>query len=400
MYRGQTYTKFASVEREENEDEEDVESESWLEELEEIHEESVTKKAESGRYCFFIIWVVGMLTLVVAALLVVIPGFGTDRRGVEVAHEFGEISHGFPEVDNSHTISAPKPPWWQFDTLASLIGLDRQYKLEATILVVLSFCCVWGSTLLSMHVAIFWPQFVPKDFSKKGTLSNVSQDVEQPHGRLFAVALFTSGLLNICGMYTFWLYRAWAPWWNVEANPLGFPTFQSSSERRWRTAWVIIPSVGFMFTAAIPSLSDTSGYKFALMMVHNVLAPLSMAACIIMETVQLQFGENAFSYFFSDLPTPVYGPLTGFQRARVVTVMLAWGCGTVFLGLQTYLGLGSALGMKIKTNHLIGLVSMSCEVGGMVLVGLLPAIAGFGTQFEGKIESGVIDQAMHLIHAG
>lgn len=351
-------------------------------------------KRKLGDRVTYLVWALGLLCFIVCVTILIV---------MESKHQTLVLSNGAPMVNvtlGNHTPTLFPPAKWQVSTLASLIGLDRQYKLQGSILTLVSFCCVWMATITSTHVAMVHPDKVPTDFEEKGTLSNVSQDVTEPHGRLFTVALFTSGLLNIGAMYTFWLYRAWAPWYDPIENPLGHPTFQTRDERKFRTAWVIIPSVGFMFTAAIPSLSDTSGYKFALMIVHNVTAPLSMAACIVMETIQLKFGENAFEYFWTTDPAPVYGPLTMFQRMRVLVVMIAWICGVVFLGLQVYLGLGSALGMKIKTNYGLGLLSMFAEVGGMVLVAALPAIAGLGTQFEGRVAQGVLTEAMHLVHEG
>merc|ERR1712224_10570 len=119
---------------------------------------------------------------------------------------------------------------------------------------------------------------------------------------------------------------------------------------------------GFMFTAAIPSLSDTSGYKFVLMLVHNVCAPFATVMCAVMETVQLSYGECAFSFFFSLEPATVFGPLTLFQRLRVITVILAWSAATLFLTLQVYLGLGTMVGLRIHTSYSLSLISLFAEV--------------------------------------
>lgn len=360
----------------------------------EVVQESKSTKNKTGLKVAQMIAILAVFTLIFSVLLVNLPGGGIITRTAN----FADLSAG----NRTNTAPTEHPPYqWQVSTLANLVGLDRQYKLQGTILVIVSAVCIWGSTLTSSHVTVFHPEALPGDFVEKGTLSNASQDVAQPNGRLFTVALFTAGMLNIVSMYTFWIYRSWAPWYDPIKNPLGHPTFQCRWERRLRTVWVIAPSVGFMFTAAIPSLSDTTGYKFALAMIHNILAPLSMAFCIIMETIQLDFGENAFHAFFSsEDATEVYGPLSRFQRARVVTVCFAWACGVVFLGIQVYLGLGAVLGIRVKSCYGLALVSFYGEVGGMVLVALLPALAGLGTQWEATISKGIMEQAWMLINEG
>jgi hypothetical protein len=59
-----------------------------------------------------------------------------------------------------------------------------------------------------------------------------------------------------------------------------------------------------------------------------------------------------------------------------------------------------AMTRNLKTCYALGLLSMLMEVGGMVIVALLPAIAGFGTQYESKLQQGVLAQAWHLIDEG
>merc|ERR1712078_55706 len=107
--------------------------------------------------------------------------------------------------------------------------------------------------------------------------------------------------MQIYSMYTYWIYRDWLPWKDIRNNPFTHNAiFQPQLERFWRTCWAIMPHMGLMFTAAVPSLSVTSGYNMVLTLVHNLSAPLSLGYLIIMETIQLNFGERAFELFFSD----------------------------------------------------------------------------------------------------
>jgi len=336
--------------------------------------ETMPEKRYAGQKASMVIIALMVPTIIGSFLLVVIPGESAQVQ---------EAATLAIRLQNSSSLEAAKQhPIWQTAALGGLIGLDRQYKLQASIFALVSFFCVVCAVLTSSVVVLHDPDLVPGDFHEKGTLSNVSQDVREPHGRLFSVALFTSGMLMVSSMYTFWLYRPWAPTYNPLLNPLDQAIFEGKVEHYYRALWVILPNVGFMFTAAIPSLSDSGGYKFALMLTHNLCAPIAMAFNIIMESIQLNYGENAFAYFFSDQPTPVYGVLTRFQRARVVVVSMAWVAVLIFLSLQTYLGTGSMLGKKIKTSYDLALASFFAEVFCMVLVAALPALAGLGTQFD------------------
>merc|ERR1719329_76061 len=128
--------------------------------------------------------------------------------------------------------------------------------MQSAMLVMVAFLAVLGSSVPSALVVSFNPELAPLDFEAKGTLSNAAQDVTTPHGRLFTVMLFTAGIMQTFSMYTFWLYSPWAPK-DISQNPWNSPVLESESERMWRIMWVIIPNVGFMFTAALPSLSNT-----------------------------------------------------------------------------------------------------------------------------------------------
>lgn len=291
--------------------------------------------------------------------------------------------------------------------LSSIIAIQSQTTLQSGIFVIISFFCVLLSTATSSAVATLDPKRVPPDFEEKGTLSNVSQDISSPHGRMFTVALFTASILSLVSMYTTTLYRPWSPNLIETENPFSKVAFSPRVERRFRLAWVIIPNVGFMFTAAIPSKTLTPGadgkalddaWEIVLTATHNLMAPLSMAFAVVMETVQLSYGESAFSAFWSnDASTDEYGPLSNCQRLRVIVCIYAWLAACVFLGIQTYLGLGSVLGWKIRTSYRLALISFYGEVLGMVFAFLLPALqAGEAMNWEHQ-EGSIMSEARALL---
>jgi len=293
---------------------------------------------------------------------------------------------GTSNIFHWELLNAPNGTQWKFPASVSIEDIavstmdarEREKVLEAVNLVIIAFGAVIMSALTSSMVATYKPELLPPDFEMKGTLSNVSQDISTPHGRMFTVSLFTASLLMLISRYTFWLYRPWYPELNLATNPFMRNTLAPRIERRWRSAWGNLPNVGFMFTAALPSLSDNSGFWCVLTMVHNVAAPLSMLFAVAMETVQLNYGENAFASFFTEEPAnPVYGPLTNFQRMRVVVCVYTWIAGTIFLGCQVYLGIGDVLGVKIKTGYNLALLSFYGEVFGMCLAFSLPAISAW-----------------------
>lgn len=262
--------------------------------------------------------------------------------------------------------------------LSSLIALQRSTQLQSCLFCMIAFGAVVLSTLTSAAVATLDSKKVPDDFESKGTLSNVSQDVATPHGRMFTVSLFTASLLSLISMYTTTLYRPWSPEILLEDNPFFKVAFAPRRERRWRLAWVIIPNVGFMFTAAIPSLSGDKmhdAWEVVLTATHNLFAPLSMAFAVVMETVQLSYGENAFhAFWYSGDSTDFYGPLSNCQRLRVIVCLYAWLSATVFLGIQSYLGMETVLGLKIRKSYRLALISFYGEVLGMIFAFALPAL--------------------------
>jgi len=303
------------------------------------------------------------------------------------AHAMVGVATGSWRIDEDFK-SAKNATAWKFPPsvgiddleMSGLLGMEYEQKYVACDLVYIAFGAVILSCLTSSAVATYKPSLLPTDFKMKGTLSNVSQDASQPHGRMFTVALFTAALLLIMSRYTVWLYRPWIPDLKLAENPFAFSTLSANEERMWRGLWLVVPQVGFMLTAAIPSLSNQNGEAgeglyWVLTLVHNVAAPFSMAFAVTMETVQLSHGEHAFAYFFSgEDVTEVYGPLSNFQRLRVIVLMYTWICGGIFLGIQIYLGAGEVLKLPIRTSNTLALVSFYAEVFGMCLAFMLPAI--------------------------
>jgi len=299
--------------------------------------------------------------------------------------------------------------------MSVLIGMNRQFKLQAAILVIVSFVLVCGGTITASLIVLTRTDLVPKDFCQKGTLSNVSQDMGTPQGRLWSTALVVCNVLLLMSMYPFYLHRCWAPWVNEKENPLVHPSFQSKGERLLRTIWVIFPCVGFILTGIVPSLSGAQGFDIALTAVHNVAAPLSMLLCMVMETTQLHFGEGAINALLYG-KVAAYGPLSSMQKLRVVTLFASWAFGMIFVGVQAYLNffenscgvdkdLDGFLDVKEqqkaaagggKFAYRLALVSFGGEVLGLLLNWALPAIAGM--EYLLNMESGsVIDEMNRLI---
>merc|ERR1712012_699345 len=163
--------------------------------------------------------------------------------------------------------------------------------------------------------------------------------------------------------YTFWLYRPWATDAIVDPaqNPFRIPALIQGAEKTIRVLWSVLPNVGFILTAALPGLSHAKGFKLWLVAVHNVAAPLSMLFCVLMETIQLEYGEHAISYFSSMENASPYGPLTHMQRLRVCIVIMAWTSGIVFISVQAYLAFFE------NTVYSVALASYFGEVIGLTL---------------------------------
>ena len=177
-----------------------------------------------------------------------------------------------------------------------------------------------------------------------------------------------------------------------------------------------------MLTAAIPAMSGATGLQWAFGAIHNTMAPLAMLAIVTFETVQLSFGERAFTRFFGSaeeahrIETELshrgerLTPLVLTQKLRVLTLLVAWACGLTFVSLQVmgrhcrhhrrllllychlhhhlHLHLTSStsppppshlqgyLAFCVNHSYVIALLSYGSEVGGTILAFLLPALAG------------------------
>jgi len=191
-------------------------------------------------------------------------------------------------------------------------------------------------------------------------------------------------LMLMFSMYTLYIYPNWMPMFSSVDDDVIFlygSGFQSYSERGWKIAWAIFPNLALMYTALLPSLSNTEGTNMAMVLVHNITAPLGVGFGVIMQTFQLSWGENAFAYFFCSENASWLGPLNIFQRIRVMVVCNCWVAVVVFLSLQVYFGIGDAFGIKIKTNYRLALVSFFSEITVLFCVFGLPAIQGLGVCF-------------------
>lgn len=278
--------------------------------------------------------------------------------------------------------------------VAQSVGQERDQQLHSAILVQISWVAATLSLGTSAIVVSFSPQRVPHDFETKGTLSNVSQDVETPRGRLFAVMLFIAGMLQLISTYPSQLYRPWKFLEEVDAG--GDPFHQSISvpriEKKLKMAWTALAGVGFMFTAACPSLSNPKGFDIVLTMVHNISAPAAMAFCLLMETFQLAYGEEAFGHFFCQEES-----LTLYQRMRAVLVAYTWFSMVLFVSCQVYFGLEAVLGMKVKKTYSLALVSFFGEIAVILLAFALPAISALENLDNLNNKSSVFNEAKFIL---
>jgi len=271
-----------------------------------------------------------------------------------------------------------------FASFSIVVALRNTYALTAFLLSIVSAITVALGTIPATIVVAWSPEMAEVDFEQKGTLSNTTQKAEKPHGRLWAVALFTASMLKLNSMYTLWLYRPWLQPTGEFVAGAQFHTIDyvrtnilsHLAPRAVSTVWAILPHVGFLFTAVVPSLSGAHGYQTILLGVHNVCAPISMLFLMAMETIQLQCGEQAFSYFSSDDNVPGFNePLCDFQRLRVITVVAAWISGLVFVSVQGYLA------FVPNKSYTLALVSYFGEVIGLILAFWLPVLAGLDIIF-------------------
>ena len=185
-------------------------------------------------------------------------------------------------------------------------------------------------------------------------------------------------------------------------------------------------------------MSGATGLQWAFGAIHNTMAPLAMLAIVTFETVQLSFGERAFTRFFGSAEeahrietelshrgerprnSAQFGaiqrnslsllftstgekltPLVLTQKLRVLTLLVAWACGLTFVSLQVtgrhchrhstppllppppppphllhHPSVQGYLAFCVNHSYVIALLSYGSEVGGTILAFLLPALAG------------------------
>ena len=126
---------------------------------------------------------------------------------------------------------------------------------------------------------------LPHDFLQKGTISNVAQDIASVE-RIWAVPPppFPP---PVVAPAPFQLYRPWL--------------YSDTDEERRAEAVARmgdVPAGRLHAAAAIPAMSGATGLQWAFGAIHNTMAPLAMLAIVTFETVQLSFGERAFTRFF------------------------------------------------------------------------------------------------------
>lgn len=261
-------------------------------------------------------------------------------------------------------------------TASFLLGITGQARMQAAQQVLCGFTMIFLCTVTASYLTAAFHETLPFDFKQKGTLSNISQDVSTPEGRLFAVGLVFGALFFIQSNYTAQLYRSWASHRTQDTNTTDHSAYQPLFERRLRGLWCVVPQVGFMLTGALPSLSGPMGTELVLSTIHNTAAPSSMLLLLGMETLQLAHGEGAFGRFCgwaSDLAA-LQGPLHLDQKLRVVTCALAWFFGLIFIGIQVYMGVLKYVLDQPNQSYAVAATSYYTETACLVLVFFIPTV--------------------------
>ncbi len=174
---------------------------------------------------------------------------------------------------------------------------------------------------------------------------------------------------------------------------------RQGSERSLRTVWVVAPATGFIVTGLIPAISDldgNNGLNIVMAVVHALSAPVSMLMLMVMETVQLSFGEDVL-FNPTGRPRGKAAQLFGreFTRGQIVrkwVCIFAWLSGVIFIGCQGYLVLVNPK----NENKALGLLSFFTEVFGILGAFVLPALAGFEYLYKEE-EGSVIAQATTMV---
>jgi hypothetical protein len=369
MQRYEAWVLDHVFEDEEQAGDEEKTSEECIEEFAGLSaEELKEERKELGVRTQQIVIAVYVLIIIVGLCLCILPG-RESRRYFEMQKAM-ELNHTL--VTQS---LIPKLKKSDAAHLASILGVQCQYKLSAMQLTTVAYVLVALATIVPLHILFIHPHKVVAEFARKGTLQCVNQDVITTRGRVFGVALFTAGTLLIMSTYTLFNYRCWIPWHSEDDNPLRIAPFQHRVERRLRALWCFIPSLALIFAATIPNKSEFPCW----MWVNSISTQVALGGMLVMETVQLAFGEKAFAYFFSAEPTPFYGPLTFWQRARCVVLVAALGAAAVHYSLQARLKWACC---GRRTSWTIASYSFYSEVLCLTLVMALPCVAGIETYWE------------------
>ena len=133
---------------------------------------------------------------------------------------------------------------------------------------ILCFAVVVGGVTTATYVAASCERAC-RDFLQKGTVSNVAQDVATPKGRLWTAAS-RSRACSTSRRRT--AYRPWLSAINPNENRLAVNVLVPVYEKTFRALWLVVPPVGFLMTAVIPSVSGGTGQTRILSMIHNVRA--------------------------------------------------------------------------------------------------------------------------------
>merc|ERR1719469_37655 len=127
-----------------------------------------------------------------------------------------------------------------------------------------------------------------------------------------------------------------------------------------------------------------------------------MGMLCFFEFLQLVYGEHALQFFFSneDVYPPFYGPLTTFQRARVLVALLAFCTCLPFAVFQMYLLGGEAGAWKAHSSYNRALMSFYSEIIGMVSIFFLPLLAAMEEVLLQESRGAVIVEAKQMMKYG
>ena len=199
-----------------------------------------------------------LIVLLCSAQLIIILSIGlsVDAKRYEFAPPPPPVPR-YPEQFDQDMITVQKL------MLAQIQGVYRTYVCTSTVMCVTAFIVIifgaWNSAYITAKCDT---SRMPFDFPSKGTISNVSQDVGTPHGRIWTAALAVSGLLLLASAYTFWLYRPWPKTLTGHEsaidpyiNPLRSTMLAPLAEKLFRSFWLCVPPVLLIITGgrALPT---------------------------------------------------------------------------------------------------------------------------------------------------